>query len=122
MNKNSTHASKAMTLEIQEHLPKRKLFFYDEEVGGGWSLPHVEVWKHDLEPVPGGNARSHDVMYSLSCGPLISHDMTLEELQKWAPFLANCMAVAAGFSSFGKHSRRIERDSYGDSNWTVAQS
>lgn len=32
-------------------------------------------------------------------------EATKYEAQKWIPFIANCMAVAAGYSAFGENSR-----------------
>jgi len=31
----------------------------------------------------------------------------IEEIQKWVPFIANCMAVAAGYSCHGENSREV---------------
>lgn len=68
-------------------LPEHRLII------GGYHVPYVTV-----HPLPGS-----DTNYSLCVDGRYGLDCTLDELQRWAPILANGMAVAAGYSSHGEN-------------------
>lgn len=68
----------------------------------GFTLPHVTV-----KP---GAAGGYDLTLDRRFG---MHAETLDEVRRWAWFLANAMAVAAGFTSFGENSS--VRNDYGPS-------
>jgi hypothetical protein len=72
--------------------------------------PFVEEWKitHDGYRVPYLSAIRHSGVnegtVSLSLDERFLIDATDDEARKWIPFIANCMAVAAGYSCFGENS------------------
>ena len=70
----------------------------------GFNVPNVEVYR-----IYGG---PEDGKLSISLlrhgGAFMSMDVDSEdELKRWMPFLANCMATAAGYSCFGKNSQSL---------------
>lgn len=61
----------------------------------GFILPHVKARKHQGGPDDGLIELVLDNRFGLTC--------TEEELEKWAWFLANSMAVAAGYTCIGEN-------------------
>lgn len=48
-----------------------------------------------------------DGSWNLVCDERFMIECTDDELRKWLPYLADAMAVAAGFSSFGENARPV---------------
>jgi hypothetical protein len=66
---------------------------------GGFQVPYLTVappMDANLKPAP-----LDDSKVFLSCDRRIGIYTTREELERWLPFLADCMAVAAGYPCLG---------------------
>ena len=61
----------------------------------GYTVPHIEAHKFEGE---------NEGLISLILDDRFGLDTTAEEIERWLPFLANAMAVAAGRTSHGEHS------------------
>lgn len=92
-------------LEIQKHSSKTKLFMYDDEIGGGLTIPYLDMVDNE-----------DGTVCLILDGRFGSPPIKKEDLAEIAPFLANCMAVAAGYSSFGRNCRKIDRPEFGYSS------
>lgn len=61
----------------------------------GYEVPYLEA---HLDP-------GTEDQWSLSLDHRYGLDCSHAELERWLPFLANAMAVAAGYTSFGEHAQ-----------------
>jgi hypothetical protein len=61
----------------------------------GYPLPYIEAHKFEGE---------NEGLVSLILDNRFGLDTNAEEIERWLPFLANAMAVAAGRTSHGEHS------------------
>ena len=66
-------------------------------VSHGYMVPYLEAVKHTASEADGAIDLLLDDRFAVT----IEND---EALQMWVPFLANAMAVAAGFSCHGENS------------------
>lgn len=71
-------------------------------VTDGYMLPYVTVVKHTKPESDGLIDLLLDDRFAITI-----HDQ--EELQYWIPFLANAMAICAGFSCHGENSKPLNR-------------
>jgi len=62
-----------------------------------------------LIPFIVGRKRGDGGEWSLTLDSRFGLDTNEEELARWLPFLSDAMAIAAGYSCFGEHSRVMSR-------------
>lgn len=96
-------------LEFKQPLPPERTDYGTEFIGpmvpewkvvsGGYKVPFITA---RLNP-----EQEHEVLLVLDGRFGITG--TREEVQKWVPFLADAMAVAAGYSCFGEQSVKHSR-------------
>jgi hypothetical protein len=67
----------------------------------GYSLPYIEAHKFTSEDEVTGE---NEDLISLVLDRRFGLDTNVEEIERWLPFLANAMAIAAGRTSHGEWS------------------
>jgi hypothetical protein len=84
--------------------------YYGTEITGPWIRNEYDL-EVDGRRVPYLDAQKHPDkdLVMLQLDRRLAIEGTEEEVCKWVHFIANAMAVAAGYTSFGEHSKPHNR-------------
>src|SRR5579864_2929821 len=97
-------------LRVDDHeLPYIEVLEWPE---GGIASHEREMFAAQLDdqaPELASAVRAGEPIYSLLCDGRFGVTAAKSEIERWAWFLANAMAVSAGYTSHGKGSRPINR-------------